>query len=132
MKYILVLLFFAGTYLCSGQQLVYSPKNPAFGGDPFHYTWLLNSANSQNSFKDPNAAFEQQSELDAFTENLNRQLLSQLSRKLLDDQLGEGPLEPGTFSFGSLEVEVFDSSEGLVINILDINTGETSQVIVPN
>ena len=30
------------------QDLVYKPKNPAFGGDTFNYNWLLSSAESQN------------------------------------------------------------------------------------
>ena len=62
---------------------------------------------------------------------LNRQILSQLSRSLFQTQLGEG-LQEGNFSFGSLALEVYDSAEGLVINILDTATGEQTQIIVPN
>jgi curli production assembly/transport component CsgF len=93
----------------------------------------LNSANSQNSFTDDSATErEPTTELERFTENLNRQLLSQISRSLLTSQLGTDGLQEGTFSFGSLEVEIYDSLEGLVINILDVNTGEQSQIIIPN
>jgi curli production assembly/transport component CsgF len=69
--------------------------------------------------------------LGAFAENLNRQLLNQLSRSIFTSQLGNG-LQEGTFNFGSLAIEIFDSPEGLVINILDTNTGEQTQIIVPN
>ena len=31
------------------QDLVYTPKNPAFGGEVFNYQWMLNSANVQNT-----------------------------------------------------------------------------------
>lgn len=126
----LLVMFF--TFGCFGQQLVYTPVNPNFGGEVFNYQMLLSSANAQNFFKEDSSAREQQSELERFTENLNRQLLNQISRSLLTTQLGTGGLQEGTFSFGSLEVEVYDSLEGLVINILDVNTGEQSQIIVPN
>lgn len=113
------------------QQLTYKPINPAFGGDTFNYQWLLSSANAQNSFEDPDARREDRTSLGQFAENLNRQLLNQLSRGLFDNQLGEG-LEEGTFTFGSLALEIFESLEGLVINILDTNTGEQTQIVIPN
>ncbi|PHQ29589.1 curli production assembly/transport component CsgF [Leeuwenhoekiella nanhaiensis] len=120
--------------LSYGQQLTYQPKNPNFGGETFNYQWLLSSANAQNSFTDPrddNDRFGRQSELEQFASNLNRQLLSQISRGLFASQIGEG-LEAGTYNFGSLALEVYESQEGLVINILDTNTGEQTQIIVPN
>jgi curli production assembly/transport component CsgF len=40
--------------------------------------------------------------------------------------------EEGTFTYGTLNIEIFQSDEGLVINILDTSTGEETQVIVPN
>jgi len=132
------MLFFALglTTQVSAQQLTYKPINPAFGGDTFNYQWLLQSAEIQNQFTDPAASGglgDSASELDAFAEGLNRQLLSQLSRSLLSAQinLDEG-LRPGTFTFGNLEVEVLESLEGLVINILDTSTGDTTTVVIPN
>ena len=35
-------------------RFVYKARNPNFGGDSFNYQWLLNSADSQNLYKDPN------------------------------------------------------------------------------
>lgn len=128
--FISVLVFFiAGSTF--GQQLVYKPVNPAFGGDTFNHQWLLAAANAQNSFEDPDADDDEKSEIESFAESLNRQLLSQISRSLLTSQLGEG-LTEGTFNFGTLAIEVFETGEGLVINILDTTTGEETQIIVPN
>lgn len=116
------------------QQLVYKPKNPNFGGDTFNYNWLLSSAEAQNTFTDPNeSSRDNTSDLEKFTENLNNQLLNQVSRSLFTQQFGtDGNLEPGTYTFGSLSVEIFPSSDGLVITILDTNTGEQTQVIIPD
>lgn len=131
MKTFLTLILFLFAFCGFGQQLKYTPMNPAFGGDTFNYQWLLSSANAQNSFEDPSAEREDRTSLNQFAENLNRQLLNQLTRGLFDSQLGEG-LEEGTFTFGSLALEIYESLEGLVINILDTNTGEQTQIVVPN
>jgi curli production assembly/transport component CsgF len=116
------------------QQFSYTPLNPAFGGDTFNYNWLLSSATSQNKLTAPTNAQNQESELSQFGSNINRQVLSQISRILLQQQLGGlGNLDQeGTFTYGTLNVEIFQSDEGLVINILDTSNGEETQVIVPN
>ena len=134
MKKLFYLTLFLVTGFTYGQQLTYKPINPAFGGDTFNYNWLLSSATAQNGFTAERDAREQQTELEQFGSNLNRQVLSQLSRTLLSSQIESigNFTEEGTFTFGSLNVEVFESQEGLVINILDTSTGETTQVIVPN
>ncbi len=135
MKSIVITIFFIFSIygLSFGQDLVYRPVNPAFGGDTFNYQWLLSSAEAQNKFTDPDeAARDERSDLERFTESLNNQLLNEISRSLFNDQFGEDGLSEGTFSFGSLFIEIFPSGEGLVINILDTNTGDQSQVIIPN
>ena len=127
-------LFFLFLLSCSfsfAQQLSYKPINPFFGGDTFNYQQLLASAEAQNSFTDPNAVDDDQTEFEEFQESLNRQVLDQISRSLLTTQLG-GELQEGTFTIGDLSLEIFNSAEGLVINILDTRTGEQTQVIVPN
>ena len=132
MKKFLLITLLLTSYIGLGQQLSYKPINPAFGGETFNYQWLLNSANAQNSFKDPSLSKEdEKGALEAFSETLNRQILSQLSRSLFDTQLGD-ELQEGNFTFGSLALEIYNSAEGLVVNILDTDTGEQTQIIVPN
>ncbi|WP_343913165.1 curli production assembly/transport component CsgF [Aquimarina litoralis] len=128
-----IILVFCSYQYSIGQDLVYRPKNPAFGGDTFNYQWLLSSAEAQNTFTDESDSDgDNRSELERFTESLNNQLLSQISRTLFNEQFGQEGLTEGTFSFGTLFIEIFPSGEGLVINILDTSTGDQSQVIIPN
>ncbi|MGB5818526.1 MAG: curli assembly protein CsgF [Saonia sp.] len=131
MKRIILILACIASGYCSAQQLVYTPVNPAFGGNTFNYQWLLSSAEAQNSFADPNVVDDDRTELERFQENLNNQLLNSLSRNVFDSQLGD-ELQEGTFNVGDLALEIFETGAGLVINILDTTTGEQTQIIVPN
>ncbi len=131
--YILTLLL-TGFFTAQAQQLVYKPINPAFGGDTFNYQWLLSSASAQNQFDGGDSRFDllrDLNSLDSFTESLNRQILSELSRKLFGEQFGDGEIKPGTYIFGSIYLEVIQTSQGLLINILNTSTGEQSEIVVP-
>ena len=122
-SFILILFLIASTY-SFGQQLVYTPKNPAFGGDTFNYQWLLSSADAQNRFKEEDG-LSGLGDLSSLNETLANQSLN-------GQQLENLPTTEGTSSNGNLEYEVFDTVNGLVINILDAATGEQSQIIIPN
>jgi len=106
------LLLFGVFGLLQAQQFSYQPISPFFGN--------------------PNA-FNYQQILEQFAENVNAQILSQLSRSLTAAQVDALNFdEPGTFTAGEFAIEIFEGIEGLVINILDTTTGEESQIIVPN
>ncbi len=118
------------------QDLTYRAKNPAFGGETFNYQWLLSGAQAQDTFKDPSATstasrFSTASTLDDFAESLNRQLLSQISRQLVSSQFGEDGLQPGTYTIGNFTVDVGSSVEGVLIDIFDQGTGQSTQVVIP-
>lgn len=127
---IVLLLFFS--HLASAQALVYKPVNPAFGGDTFNYQWLLSSAEAQNKKKDKTVEVAPQTDLERFKANLNSQLLSQISSSLYKKQFGTDGIKEGSYTFGGYSVDVFPSTDGLTLNILDTNTGEQTQVIIPN
>lgn len=120
--------------LMEAQSIVYKPINPSFlGGNSFNASWLLSQAEAQNKFKeDTSSGLNQTSELDRFVETLNRQLLNQLSRDLFQTEFGDSLLSEGTFTFGSLVIEIVPTSAGLSINILDTGNGEQTQIIIPN
>jgi curli production assembly/transport component CsgF len=133
MKFILSLvLFLLFSPFIRSQALVYKPVNPAFGGDTFNYQWLLSSAESQNKLKDKTEVTPQKTDLEQFKASLNAQLLSQISSSLYKQQFGTNGLSVGSYTFGSYSVDIFPSSEGLSVNILDTTTGEQTQVIIPN
>lgn len=130
---LIVFFFVAGkTY---AQDFVYTPKNPAFGGNPYNYSWLMSSAQAQNDIKDPTStsAYSPYSTdpLKSFTESLNQQILSQLSRQIVARQFGEDALKAGTYVLGNYQIEVTDQANGLNISILDNKNGSQTTVSVP-
>ena len=56
MKSFILTIFLIASAYSYGQQLVYTPINPAFGGSEFNYAWMLSSAESQNKFEDDGGA----------------------------------------------------------------------------
>lgn len=131
MKFLTLSILVLATANTFGQDLVYKPRNPNFGGDTFNYAWLLSSAESQNLLKDDTAKTPQKTELERFIDNLNTQLLNQVSRSLFTQQFGTDGISEGTYTFGTLSIDVYPSQGGLTISILDTNTGEQTQVIIP-
>lgn len=117
------------------QQLVYKPVNPAFGGDTFNYQWLLSSAQTQNTLEGSGAGrgagFGGLSALDDFESNLNRQILNQLSREVIDGIFGEGSLEDGSFEFGTLKIDISSQSDGVNIDIVNSQDGSSTNILVP-
>lgn len=128
----IVCFFVAGkTY---GQRFVYCPKNPAFGGNPYNYSWMLSSAQAQNDIKTTSTnpyTSPSSDPLKNFTSSLNSQILSQLSRQIVAKQFGEGALSAGTYVLGDYQIEVGDRTDGLKITILDNKSGSQTTVSVP-
>ena len=133
MKTLLLSAFlFLGIFPAYSQQLVYKPVNPAFGGDTFNYQWLLSSASAQNQFDNKDGTgITNSGSLSNFADSLNRQVLSELSRKLFQDQFGSGGVQAGNYMFGSLYLQITNTAQGMMISILDTNTGEQSEIVIP-
>ena len=134
LKITLVIVFFFVAGKSYSQDFTYTPKNPAFGGNPYNYSWLMSSAQAQNDIKETtSSAYSPYSTdpLKDFSESLNRQILSQLSRQIVAKQFGEDALSAGTYVLGDYQIEVGDQADGLNITILDNKTGSQTTVAVP-
>lgn len=132
-KYFLLFILLFAFLAINAQEIVYRPINPSFlGGNPYNAGWLLSNADAQNDFQEDTTGFEEKSELEQFTESLNRQLLNQLSRDLFQQEYGDTGLTTGTYTFGSLVVEIIPTTGGLSIDIFDTTTGEQTNIIIPN
>jgi len=131
---ILMIVFFFVAGKIYAQDFTYQAKNPAFGGNPYNYSWLMSSAQAQNDIvetkTDPYSRYNNDP-LKDFSESLNRQILSQLSRQIVSKQFGEDALSAGTYVLGDYQIEVGDQADGLNITIVDNRTGSQTTVSVP-
>jgi len=123
---ILTPVFPLASGLASATELIYEPVNPNFGGNPLNGSYLLNNAQAQDRFKDPDredTVYEQPSALDRFTDSLETRLLNQL----LTD-VGNG--NSGELVTDDFVVQITDNDGVLTVLITDRNTGDKSEIIV--
>jgi curli production assembly/transport component CsgF len=122
----LALIGVLGSPLTLASELVYTPVNPTFGGNPLNSTILINHANAINDYQDPNASsfdFEEESALDRLASSLESRLISQLLADIGNGNTGQ--LETDDFF-----LNVVDDSGTLLVQIVDKATGESTEISV--
>lgn len=129
-----IALLLAGA--ASASELVYQPKNPSFGGNPFNSSHLLGIANAQNDYDAPRSSVRPgssigDSQADLFVRQLQSRLLSGLATQVTDAIFGPNPQERGTIRFGSQEITFVRGLESIALTIFDADTGTTTEVSVP-
>lgn len=114
-------------------EIVYTPKNPSFGGNPLNGPVLLNSANAQNSYTDPaisNALsrFGTQSQLDLFNQRLQSLILDRIANSLTGSLFdSNGNLRAGTVDTSTFSITIVDQGNGmLLITTTDKTTGAST------
>ncbi len=125
---IIIFIFICSS--ASAQQLIYQPVNPSFGGSPLNGNWMLAQAQAQDKLTDGG----QEASLDPFSDfqaNLNRQILSQLSRRIVDQIFGESDLTEGTFEIGNFIIDINQGVDGLSLRLFDTLTGNETTIIIP-
>lgn len=122
-----LLIGLAGAAAVQATELVYTPVNPSFGGNPLNGTWLLNNAQAQNDFDDPDlkkrSTVAGTSALERFTSQLQSRLLGQLL-----DNISTG--NTGSLSTDAFIVNVVDDSGALTIEVTDRASGQVSEIQV--
>jgi curli production assembly/transport component CsgF len=134
MKTLILCLLLAGAARSGmAQRFVYTPINPAFGGNTFNYSWLQASATAQNTTVDP-ASLQNTTvdPLQQFSSNLNQQVLSQLTSRILTSQFGQGAIKPGSYTVGAYQVVVAPGGTGVVVTVTDTGTGNKTTITIPN
>ena len=102
-------------------------RNPNFGGNPNNGAFLLNSAQAQNSYKDPSYyddfGIETPSALDNFTQAIQSQILGGL---LTNINTGK----PGRMVTNDFIIDIANRDGQLRLNVTDRKTGKTSTIEV--
>lgn len=109
----------------SATEIVYTPVNPSFGGNPLNGNFLLQKAQSQNGHKAETVGL---SFVDKFQDALERNIINSLTRRIAD-----GELVDGVYNTGEFLVEVNSGTDGsVVVNITNLETGEITVITIPS
>ncbi|BCV50991.1 MULTISPECIES: curli assembly protein CsgF [Shewanella] len=120
------MLIVAGTLLAfSGQatELVYTPINPSFGGNPLNGSFLLSKAQAQN---DNQAAGNEKDFVTRFKESLERNIINSITRGVAD-----GEITDGVYDTGDYRVEVASTGNGVMLTITNLLSGEVTVIEMP-
>lgn len=125
MKLTALILTLISCGVANATEIVYTPINPSFGGNPLNGNFLLQKAQSQNAHKadSPGLSF-----VEKFQDALERNIINSLTRRIADGELVEGVYNTGEFL-----VEVNSGTDGsVIVNITNIETGEVTVITIPS
>ncbi len=126
------ILFALVPFYLQAQDLVYTPVNPAFGGSPYNYQWLLNSANAQNTHQKSSSSFYSTNPFDNFTQSLQSQILSELAQEIVQSRFGNLDLnQKGKYDLGSFIINIQPGLSGIDITVFNKNSGDQSTITIP-
>lgn len=119
---------FAGP--AAAQQLVYTPVNPLFGGNPFNATELQALANAQNQFLPKSPTFSPPTQAEQFASQLQSTILAGVAQQVSNAIFGNNPQQSGTISFGGTTVN-FSRELGQVTIVITDPKGVATKIVVP-
>ncbi|WP_298773278.1 curli assembly protein CsgF [uncultured Shewanella sp.] len=93
-------------------ELVYTPLNPSFGGNPLLGSYLLNKANAQNDHTEEG---NEDDFVTRFQESLERNMISEITRGVTN-----GEIENGTFTSGDYLIDIVSLGGDTVITITNV------------
>ena len=123
---VMLLALLTASPLSWGGNMVFQFVNPNFGGNPNNGSFLLNEAQAQNSYKDPDSydfGSSGTSALDNFTSSIQSQLLGSLM-----GNINQG--KPGRLVTQDFIVDIQNTDGQLVMNVTDRKTGKISTIQV--
>ncbi len=114
----------------SASDLVYTPQNPSFGGNPFNSAHLLGIANSINKYKDPSAA-DNSDPANQFLRTIQSRLLSAVASQVTDLIFGENAQDSGVIRFGDQEISFVRGIDSVTLTITNFADGSVTEIVVP-
>jgi curli production assembly/transport component CsgF len=110
----------------SATEIVYTPVNPSFGGNPANGPLMMNSAQAQDTHRDPSfpSAFDNKfSNVDSLAQQLQGLALSNLTSRI-----SGGTLRTGTFTIGTMVISLTPVGSNVRVTITDLATGGSTVI----
>ncbi|GGL94283.1 curli production assembly protein CsgF [Pseudooceanicola nanhaiensis] len=121
--------------------LVYTPINPSFGGNPLNASHLLGIANAQRDATASDAndgtgstggtGGSETTDAELFVRQLEGRLLSALAGQVTSAIFGDNPQDSGTVTFGTTTVAFDRTLESIRLVITDSIDGTVTEIVVP-
>lgn len=140
----LVVLGLIATQPAMAGELVYTPINPSFGGNPLNSGHLLSTANAQRNATASDAVIDDllgggtggggtggNSDADLFVRQLQGRLLSALASQVTEAIFGENPQDDGRVVFGDTIVTFERSPTQIRLVIENLLDGSITEIVVP-
>lgn len=140
--FIIIIIHAVFIFSATATELVYTPINPSFGGNPLNGNFLLGKAQSQNKHKAP---VNRKTYAERFQESLERAYINKLVREITDlsfnetcDPSTDANCQPSlfgedsTFVSGDYEIQVLTSNtDSITVQITHLGSGEVTIIEVP-
>lgn len=126
--------------------MVYTPVNPSFGGNPLNSSHLMATANAQREATASDARVRGGSgfggsaggdtdpgrdNADLFVRQLEGRLLSALAGQVTEAIFGENQQDSGEVTFGSTTVSFARTVDSIRLQIVDTLDGTVTEIVVP-
>jgi curli production assembly/transport component CsgF len=138
----LLLAGFMASSAAYADDLVYTPINPSFGGNPLNSSHLLSLANAQRDATagdvdngtggtgGTGGGDTSESDIDLFIRQLQGRLLSALASQVTEAIFGDNPQDNGTITFGDTTVQFDRTADAITLTITD-GEGTVTVITVP-
>ena len=126
------------------QELIYTPINPSFGGNPMNSSHLMSMANAQRDATASNAGRRfgtpgagdtgtdpDRSNADLFIRQLEGRLMSALAGQVTEAIFGANPQDAGNVTFGTTTISFERTLESIRLVIVDTIDGTVTEIVVP-
>ncbi len=115
-----------------GQDILFKPINPSFGGNSFNSSHLLATAEAQKKKEEKKATTRPtQSNSDRFIRLLESRLYSSLATAVSEAIFGDAAKPNGTIKFDDQEVSFVNAGGQITLTITDFSTGQVTNITVP-
>jgi len=121
-------------YAATASEVVYTPINPTFGGNPLNASQLQYTATAQKPNQPTSTsttASAQQSTSQQFLQMLQSQLYAGIASSVSTAITGQNAQQSGKIQLGSTTVSWYTALDGKHITMTDTSTGQVTQITIP-